>query len=113
MTFYDTQLQQLQEKLARRTLLETDRYAILDNVGRSFGLLRHSYKISFDEAMNSLSGLRIGVDMGLFTDLDIHKVNELFIAIGTAHLQKNNPGEHSEEELNILRAACCRKLLSK
>ena len=103
----------MQEKHARRSLLETNRYAILDNVGRSFGLLRHSYKISFEEAMNSLSGLRIGVDMGLFTNLDIHRVNELFIAIGPAHLRKKHPGEHSDEEVNILRAACCRKLLSE
>ncbi len=107
-------IQQLiqQEKYARRKLLDSDRYAILDNVGRSYGLLRHSYKISFKEAMNCLSGLRIGVDMGLFTSLTIRKVNELFIAIGSAHLQKNNPGEHTDEELDIIRAECCRKLLS-
>ena len=103
----------LQEKHARRKLLDNDRYAILDNVGRSYGLLRHSYKISFKEAMNCLSGLRIGVDMGLFTSLDIHKVNELFIAIGSAHLCKTHQGEYSETEIDILRAECCRKLLAK
>ena len=102
-----------QEKYARRKLLDTDRYAILDHVGRSYGLLRHSYKISFEEALNSLSGLRIGVDMGLFTTLDIHRVNELFIAIGSAHLRKKHPGEYSDRELDIIRANCCRELLAK
>ena len=102
-----------QEKHARRKLLEDNRYAIFDNVGRSYGLLRHSYKISFKEAMNCLSGLRVGVDMNLFTLMDIHKVNELFIAIGAAHLQKRQTGEHSEGDIDILRAECCRKLLAE
>lgn len=103
----------LQEKYARRKLLDNDRYAILDNVGRSYGLLRHSYKISFKEAMDCISGLRFGVDMGLFTTLTIRDVNELFIAIGSAHLQKTHNGELSETEIDILRAECCRKLLEK
>ena len=101
----------LQEKNARRTLLDHDRYSILDHVGRSYGLLRHSYKLTLEEALQSLSGLRIGVDMGLFSNIDIHKVNELFITIGSAHLRKNLPEEVSENDVNIFRAALCREKL--
>ncbi|MBE6357741.1 MAG: ATP--guanido phosphotransferase [Lentisphaerae bacterium] len=101
----------MQEKNARRTLLENNRYAILDHVGRSYGLLRHSYKLGFEEAMQSLSGLRIGVDMGLFSSIDIHKVNELFIKIGPAHLRKSHEGEYPDDALDIFRAALCRDTL--
>lgn len=109
----DSVIRQLiqQEKNARRSLLENDRYNILDHVGRSYGLLRHSYKLGFEEAMQSLSGLRIGVDMGLFNSIDIHKVNELFIGIGPAHLQKNASGVLTDSEVDIMRATLCREKL--
>ena len=101
----------LQEKHARRTLLENDRFSVLDHVGRSYGLLRHSYKLTFEEALHSLSGLRIGVDMGLFNTIDIHKVNELFIDIGPAHLRKNAAGSENNDDLDVFRAAVCREKL--
>ena len=100
-----------QEKNARRTLLEENRYAVLDHVGRSYGLLRHSYKLGFKEALQSLSGLRIGVDMGLFSTIDIHRVNELFIGITPAHLKKNSDTPMNDDEVEIFRAALCREKL--
>lgn len=99
------------EKEARRTLLERDQYGLLDYVGRSYGILRHSYKLSSEEAIKSLSGLRVGVDMGLFNSVGIRKVNELFIAIGAAHLQKSAGRELSPAERDICRAALCREKL--
>ena len=101
----------MQEKNARRSLLENNRYAILDHVGRSYGLLKHSYKLGFEEALQSLSGLRFGVDMGLFSNIDIHKVNELFIGISPAHLQKRMHAQISADEIDICRAALCREKL--
>jgi protein arginine kinase len=100
-----------QEKNARRVLLEKKRCDFLDHVGRSYGLLRHSYKLGFEEALNSLSGLRVGVDMGLFNTIDIKQVNELFIGIGAAHLRKMFPEAVSAEEIDISRAALCREKL--
>ncbi len=99
------------EKEARHTLLERDQYGLLDYVGRSYGILRHSYKLTTEEALKSLSGLRIGVDMGLFNSVGIHKVNELFIAIGAAHLQKRAGRELASAERDIQRAALCREKL--
>ena len=109
----DSVIRQLiqQEKNARRTLLEENRYAVLDHVGRSYGLLRHSYKLGFKEALQSLSGLRVGVDMGLFSSIDIHRVNELFISIAPAHLQKSSDTPLAIEEVVIYRAAICREKL--
>ncbi len=98
-----------QEKHARRTLLENDRFSILDHAGRSYGLLRHSYRLNFEEALQSLSGLRIGVDMGLFNTIDIHKVNELFIGIGPAHLRKLAARNANSDDLDVFRAAVCRE----
>lgn len=101
----------LHEKRARQTLLKDDRYAVLDYVGRAYGVLRHSYKLSGEEALKSLSGVRLGVDLGMFNAIDISKVNELFIATGAAHLQMLAGRELSSDERDIRRAQLCREKL--
>ena len=100
-----------QEKIARQQLILRDRFALLDHVGRSYGILRHAYRITTEEALNSLSGLRIGVDLGMFNTVDIKLVNELFLAINPAHLQKRAGKELSAPERDICRAALCRDKL--
>ncbi len=101
------------EKNAREQLIAQDQFSILDHVGRSYGLLRHAYKLSSEEALNSLSGVRIGVDLGMFNSIDIKKVNELFIAINPAHLQLSAGRELSAAERNVCRAALCREKLKQ
>jgi len=99
------------EKKSRTELLRNDQNGIFDYVGRAFGVLRHSYKLSSEEALKCLSAVRFGVDSGLFRKLDVNRVNELFIAIGPAHLQKRAGGELSSAERDICRAALCREKL--
>lgn len=99
------------EKSARQLLLQRDQFSLLDHVGRSYGILRHSYKLSGEEAINCLSGVRVGVDLGMFSALDIHTVNELFIGIGAAHLQKSAGRVLNAAERDISRAALCREKL--
>lgn len=99
------------EKRARQTLLKDDRYGVLDYVGRAYGVLRHSYKLSGEEALKCLSGVRLGVDLGLFNAVDIRKVNELFIATGAAHLQFNSGMELDSNTRDIKRAQLCREKL--
>ena len=100
-----------QEKIARQQLILRDRFALLDHVGRSYGVLRHAYRITTEEALNSLSGIRIGVDLGMFNTVDIRLVNELFLAINPAHLQKRAGKELSAPERDVCRAALCRDKL--
>ena len=100
------------EKAARMQLLERDQASLLDHVGRSYGILRHSYKLSSDEALQCLSGLRLGVDLGLFDHLNIHQVNEMFLTIHPAHLQKNAGRTLSSADRDVFRAAYCRQQLA-
>ena len=111
----ETVIEQLirHEKNTRQQLLENDRFALLDFIGRSYGILRHSYKLSGQEALKSLSGVRLGVDLGLFNTLDTGKINELFIATGKAHLQKRSDAPLDENERDICRAALCRERLKQ
>jgi len=101
------------EKNARLKLLETKHNFLQDYIGRAYGVLSYSYILSSKEALNSLSALRMGVDLKMFTTLDIHTINELFIAIQPAHLQKHSLNKLTSTEQNILRAQIVREKLQK
>ena len=76
-----------QEESMRCKLLEHRRSNLLDAVGRSYGILKYGYMISAKEAFKALSLVRLGVDMKMFSTLDISNINELFINICSGHLQ--------------------------
>ncbi|OGV35897.1 MAG: protein arginine kinase [Lentisphaerae bacterium GWF2_45_14] len=99
------------EKNARQTLLEKKQNFLLNHVGRAYGILKHAYTISSEETLNSLSALRLGVDMGMFSSVDIHVVNELFLTVQPAHLQKYAMRELESADREIYRAALVREKL--
>lgn len=99
------------ERRARRALMERDRFALLDHVGRAFGLLHNSYKLTASEAAEALSALRLGVDMGLFKSLTLSTVNELFMELNPGHLQMRSGLALPEAEIDVLRAKLFRTRL--
>ena len=101
----------IHEKKSRNFLLENKQSYLLNHVGRAYGILRHGYLISSEEALNSLSALRLGVDMGMFSSVDIHTVNELFLHVQPAHLQLRAGRELSSEERDTERATLIRETL--
>ena len=101
------------EKNARSKLLETSKNLLLDHIGRAYGSLKYSYIISSKEALNSLSMLRLGVDMGVIKTVDIHTVNELFILAQPAHLQKYAGKALSQKERDVMRADMIREKLKR
>ncbi len=76
------------EHHARKTLLNDRSVALDDKVCRALGVLRCARLISSDETLSFLSHLRMGVNLGRVKDVDINKVNELFLMTQPAHLQK-------------------------
>ncbi len=103
----------LHESAARQLVIQKDQAALLDHVGRSYGILRHGFKLSVKEALNCLSGLRLGVDMKLFNHVDMNCVNEMFLTVQPIHLQKYAEKRLSSAERDVFRAEYCRKKLKK
>ncbi len=101
------------EKNARQILLETKANFLLDCVGRSFGILRYAHILSAREAHQSLSALRMGVDLKMFNVLALDKINELFILIQDSHLKKIVGRELSQYEIDVFRAETVRKKLKE
>jgi protein arginine kinase len=76
------------EHQARKTLMQEKTVALDDTVCRALGILRSARLLKSEETLFLLSHLRMGVNMGRVKDVDINKVNELFLLTRPAHLQK-------------------------
>lgn len=102
----------LSEKNARQILFRTKREFVLDVIGRAYGALKYSHIISEKESLKFLSALRMGVDMKMFSSLNIGKVNELFISVQDSHLQKIYGRELIPSEKDGCRAELLRRKLN-
>lgn len=101
------------EQEARRVLLKDRPAALDDKCWRALGLLQNARAISSEEALFLLSHLRLGVVMGRIDHLDLEAINQLFIAIQSAHLQKRQKRALDGEHRSIVRADFIRDSLSR
>ena len=96
---------------ARRVLLRDAGYIIEDKLWRAYGTLRYARSLSFDEAMNFLSGVRLAVGLKLITGLSVYTLNKLLIFSQAAHLSHREGRMLTEDEANVVRAAFVRETL--
>lgn len=101
------------ERQARDHLIREAHETLHDRVSRAYGILRTAQTISSEETMHLLSSVRMGVNLGLIEDLEIPKVNEMFIQTQPAHLQKLSGSELDTADRNIERARYLRRHLNK
>ena len=98
-----------QEEQARQALLVQNRPMLEDKICRSWGLLKTARIISSQEAIELFSMVRLGVDMGILKNVDSKILNELFIMIQPAHLQKIEGKKLNAFERDTKRAAVIRQ----
>lgn len=92
------------ERRARDFLLKESQRDLHDRVSRAYGILCTAQTISSEETMHLLSSVRLGVNMGLISDLPIPTINQLFIHTQPAHLQKLRGADLDASDGNIERA---------
>ena len=92
------------EQAARQTLLEKKRTMLIDQIGRAYGILSHAHSMNSKEALNFLSFIRLGVDLGFFAPEFRLPADALFMETQPAHLQQNSQQKLSAEERDGLRA---------
>jgi len=100
------------ERAARDALLKSRPAALDDKVWRAVGLLKSARVISSSEAMQYLSHVRMGLHVGRLTSIDLQTLNELFLQVQPAHLQKLHGERLTGEQRSIERAAFIRARLS-
>ncbi|HEX7241386.1 MAG TPA: protein arginine kinase [Longimicrobiaceae bacterium] len=101
------------EMHARTVLLRDAPTVIEDKVWRAYGLLRHARSISFEEVMNLLSGVRLGVGLKLLPGLSVYSLNRIMIFAQAAHLEQVAGGVLPAGEVDVYRAAYVRRILAQ
>jgi protein arginine kinase len=102
-----------QEVNAREKLLDTESTKLFDKIGRAYGLLQNAFLVNSAEALNLLSLLRLGIDLGVFPEDSRPRVDRLFIRSQPAHVQHACKGECDPAQRDILRAEILRTEFAK
>lgn len=99
------------EGRARQVLLRDAPQVTEDKIWRAYGLLRYARSLSFEELMNLLSGIRLGVGLKLLPELRVYTLNKLMIYTQNAHLEQAAGRDLPPAECDAHRAAYVRKIL--
>jgi protein arginine kinase len=99
------------EKNARQKLTLEKPEVLRDQIGRAYAILRHAHILPSKEALNLLSLLRLGIDLGFFPREQRSLTDMLLMEIQPAHLQIEAKRKLSAEERDQLRAEILRRKL--
>ena len=105
------------ERTLRQSLLEEQRSALVDRVSRSYGMLRTARAMPTDGALAHLSNLRLGIHLGLWSELTPDALARIRVQIQKGHVQALNQKKPTAElmdpsERDRLRASFLRLRLA-
>lgn len=102
-----------QELNAREKLLEGEQTKLFDKIGRAYGILQHGFLLNSGEAMNLLSLIRLGIDLGIFPDTQRAIVDRLFIECQPGHIQNAVKGSLEAGQRDVSRGELLRAEFAK
>ena len=97
------------EYQARKGIFAQEGMGAQDRIYRTLGVLKTARLLSLEEALDSLSTLRIGVESKLIQNLGFDDLNHLLYTVHPAHLAKAAGKSLNEEEAMVQRAQLLRK----
>lgn len=103
----------LQERSARASIMKEESVpALADRVGRALGIARGARVLEFQEALDLLSALRLGLATGQVESFSVQQLNELLLLAQAAHLESRlgEPSDHLA--LSTARASLFRQRFS-
>ena len=102
------------EESTRNWLLKENPLRIKDRVGRAYGILQNAAILTSQEALNYLSDVRMGVDMGLLKGLlEQDNLSELMVLAQPAFIQKYMGKIMDAQERDEVRARLFNKKFQK
>ena len=101
------------EKQARSVLLREAPNVLEDKVWRAYGLLRHARSLPFEEMMNLLSGVRLGVALKILATPGAGAISRMMILAQTAHLARAAGRGLDETDADEFRARYVRRALTR
>ncbi len=100
------------ERTARKVLMAENRVSLENDVRRSLGIILYASAVSFEEALELLSMVRLGSEVGIL-GAEVRDFNLALTALGDAHLQRVARGETPEGEIDRRRADLLRTFVEE
>jgi protein arginine kinase len=100
------------EERARDVLRRDARLLVEDRVWRAWAILRHARTLTFDETLNLLSGVRLGVGMAMLPAIPAATLNRLLVTTQDAHVARAAETGLDDEALPAHRANLVRRMLA-
>lgn len=101
-----------QERQVRKYLAK-DGITLEDKIYRSYGIISNCKKLSFEEAKEYLSTLKLGTDLGIINELTDLKVKKMLIYSKPANLQKYLGNQYEAIELDRKRAEVIKQIINE
>jgi protein arginine kinase len=101
-----------QEVLARKRVLRDMPVVVKDCVARALAILQHAHLIQADEALDYLSAVRMGIEMGVIQDASPEVLEPLEMIVHPGHLQDYLKEEMDPEQRDLRRADLLRERLA-
>lgn len=100
------------EERARDVLHRDARVLVEDRVWRAWGILCNARALAFEETLNLLSGVRLGVGMGMLPMVPAATMNRLLVTAQDAHVARAAETGLDDEALPAHRADMVRRVLA-
>ena len=100
------------ERRARQVLMRDAGPVTEDKIWRAYGLLRYARSLEYEELMNLLSGVRLGVSLQLLPSPNVYSLNRIMILSQAAHLDEAAGRVLAESDRRAHRAEYVRKVLA-
>jgi protein arginine kinase len=101
-----------EEKKSRETLLTSQRSGLEDRIFRAWGILSNARSMSSQEAVRLWSDVRLGVELGTMSGLDVRRVNQILVMAQPSFVQRTSGKALPPEERDTKRAELIRQHLS-
>ena len=76
------------ESEARDNCISEKGNQLEDTIWRSYGVLKYTRSMSYTEAMDHLSNIRLGVILSIIKDIELQEINDSMVNVQLSHLQK-------------------------
>lgn len=103
----------VEENSVRSHLRKEGNTEVMDKISRAFGVLIHSYQIEPIEALDAISLLKLGADLGWLEGVSPMELNQLFFDCRRAHLLSKFKKDVEPDKVPHKRAEYIHKTLKK
>jgi protein arginine kinase len=101
------------EQRARDALVRDASVTLEDRVWRAWAILKHARTLSFEETVNLLSGVRLGVGLQILPAVPLYRLNRALVLAQTAHVAQDAGVSLDAESIPAHRAAFVRRMFEE